>query len=45
MENTLLKQYKCPLIPLFKKKKHHEILYTWDFDSLIKDAETNRPKE
>ena len=44
MENTLLKQYQCPLIPLLKKTSW-KIPYTWDFDSLIKDAETNRPKE
>ena len=31
-------------MPLLKKTSW-KIPYTWDFDSLIKDAETNRPKE
>ena len=43
MENTVHKQYLCPLILYLKKKKIMEdsIPYTWDFDLLIKNSKTN----
>ena len=49
MENTVLIQYQCPSILLLKlkkikKKTSWKIPCTWDFDLLIKDTETNRPK-
>ena len=42
-------KYSTQTIPVsfnfsFEKKTSWKIPYTWDFDSLIKDAETNRPK-